>query len=117
MVYSSITLLTSPATAILPVFGVELNNSRRFVDLYNRTRCRVQFNSSGAISVRVEYSLDFGNTWTTLLSEGSYSGTNPYVSSWTTLPEEVQANDVLLRTLGIGSGVLLTVNYVEFSFD
>lgn len=114
--YSSITLMTSPVNMLLSAGGAELANSRRFVDLWDIERARVQFNSSANISVRIEYSKDYGDTWSTLIDEDSYVGSNPYASTWFALPPEVQANDVLLRAVGIGSGLLLTVNYVELSF-
>jgi hypothetical protein len=114
--YSSITLLVAPVTVTIGTSGTELTNSRRFVDLWDCQRGRVQFNSSSAISVRIEYSLDYGVTWAVLWPEGSYVGSNPYASGWFGIPEETKANDVLLRAVGVGSGLFLTVNYVEFSF-
>ena len=114
--YSSITLMTSPVTLTIGTSGTELANSRRFVDLWDIERARVQFNSSSSISVRIEYSKDYGSTWATLINEDSYVGYNPYASTWFALPPEVQANDVLLRAVGVGAGLFLTVNYVEVSF-
>ena len=114
--YSSITLLVAPVTITIGTSGTELANSRRYVDLWDIERGRVQFNSSAAISVRVEYSLDYGSTWAVLVPEDSYVGSNPYASAWFALPPEIKANDVLLRAVGVGSGLFLTVNYVEFSF-
>lgn len=115
--YSSCTLMTSAVTLTIGTSGTELANSRRLVDLWDCGRGRVQFNSSAAISVRVEYSLDYGATWATLIGAGAYAGSNPYTSTWFGLPDECKANDVMLRAVGVGTGLFLTVNYVQFDFD
>ena len=101
---------------ILAVGGTELSNSRRIVDLFGFEASRVQFQASATISVRVEYSLDGGATWNTLIAEGTEYGGNPYVSEWQTMPPEALDNDVLIRALAIGFGLLTSVDYVEFQF-
>lgn len=105
---------SKPITLTIGTSGTELSNSRRYVDLWDIERGRVQFNSSSAIRVHVYYSLDYGNTLFVLVPEDSYVGSNPYASAWFALPAEIKANNVLLRAVGIG--LFLTVNYVEFSF-
>lgn len=114
--YSGLTLLTNPVTPLISVGGGELADSRRFADLLDIEAARVQFKSSAVISARIEYSLDQGLSWHVLIPEDAYLGSNPYISGWWVIPEEARVNDVLLRVWGVGSGVLVTVAYVEMSF-
>jgi hypothetical protein len=115
--YSSVTLMSSAVTVTIGTSGTELANSRRILDLLDCSRGRVQFNSSAAISVRVEFSTDFGATWQTLIDANAYNGSNPYISTWFVLPDECKGNEIMLRAVGVGSGLFLTVNYVQFDFD
>lgn len=115
--YGICPLMTAAVTVTIGTSGTELANSRKLVDLGGCERGRVQFNSSSAISVRVEYSIDYGATWATLIDAGEYAGSNPYVSVWFPLPDACKTSDVLLRAVGVGTGLFLTVNYVQFDFD
>ena len=115
--YSSISLLPNAVTQLLALGGTELTNSRRVVDLYDCGRGRVQFAATAAISIRLEFSLDYGVTWVLLWPEGSYQGDSPYNSAWFVLPDECKAYDVTLRAIGVGSGRVQTVHYVQFDFD
>lgn len=114
--YAGIMLLSDSNAQLLTLGGVELANTRRYVDLVGCEAARVQFNASSGISVRVEYSLDAGSNWSTLVSEDTYNGSNPYTSGWQAIADDAKANDVLLRGLGIGSGILTTVNYAQLEF-
>jgi len=115
-IYSGLTLVANPYTALILAVGTEIADSRRFADLIDVDAARVQFKSSSAISVRIECSVNNGATWATLVPEDSYMFSDPYLSTWFVIPEEAKKNDVLLRAVGVGSGVLLTVSYVEMSF-
>ena len=115
-IYSGLTLVTNAVSSVISLGGSEVNNSRRYADLVDIEAARVQFAATLSISVRVEYSLDAGITWATLVPEDSYVGSNPYISQWMVIPEEARANDVLLRALVIGTGLLTTVVFVEMSF-
>ncbi|MBA4285475.1 MAG: hypothetical protein C0434_08090 [Xanthomonadaceae bacterium] len=112
---NSLTLMSAPASQLLSLGGVELNSSRRFLDFEGISTVRVQF--KGTLLVRVEYSLDFGATWGTLVAEDTYEGANPYIGGWQQRPAEIgNWGDVLLRAIGIGSGLLTTVDYVELQY-
>jgi hypothetical protein len=111
----SITLLTNSVSQLLTLGGVELSGSRRYLDFEGITTVRAQFR--GALSVRIEYSLDFGDTWATLIPDEQYRGTDPYIGSWQAVPDEIgNWGDVMLRCLGIGSGLLVGVDYVEMQY-
>lgn len=114
--YSGLTLVTNPFSALIALGGTELTDSRRYADLWDIEAARVQYKSSGALQVRVEYSRDAGETWSTLIPDDSTSGNNPYVSPWHVIPDDARAADVLLRAVGVGSGLLTTISYVEMSF-
>ncbi len=113
---SSITLMVQPVTALLTLGGSELANSRRYVDLDNSDACRWQYDSSNGISVRVDYSLDYGATFQTLAAEYESIGASPRITAWQTIPDEAKRPDVLLRCFAIGAGLLTTVEFVEFQF-
>lgn len=111
----SMSLLSNPVTQLLAVGGSELTGSRRYLDFEGVETLRIQF--KGQMSVRVEYSLDFGITWAVLIAEETYSGPDPYLGRWQQKPDEL-ANwgDVLLRCIGIGAGLLVGVDYVELQY-
>lgn len=113
---SDLTLIANPASLVIAGAGTELTDSRRYVDLLDRQAVRVQFKATLGISVRVEYSLDEGASWAALVSEDAYVGSNPYVSGWQVIPDEARTVNVLLRALGLGGGVLTTVNFVEMQY-
>lgn len=48
--------------------------------------------------------------------DGADGRGNPYASGWQAIPDDAKVNDVLLRALGIGAGLLQTVNFVEMSY-
>jgi hypothetical protein len=107
------------ASALLTVGGVELASSRRLMDLDDVQRARVQYRTNtSTISVRIEFSLDGGTTWATLVAEDApnVKGTNPYVSAWQAIPIEAMTVDVLLRAFGMGAGLLVAVDYVELQY-
>ncbi len=114
--YSNLSLMTEPVTQLISVGGSELTDSRRYVDLWDCEAANCQFKSSAGMSVRVEYSLDDGGSWNTLVDESGYFGGNPYTKGWVVIPEESKQNDVLLRAIGVGIGLLTTVNFVEIGF-
>ena len=109
-------MLTQPVSQLLTIGGVELNDSRRLLDFEGIYTARVQF--KGSLSVRIEYSLDYGSTWATLLNEEpTYEGTNPYVGGWQAVPPEIgNWGDVTLRAMGVGTGLLTTVTYVQLDY-
>lgn len=114
--FSSITLMTEPVTALLSLGGSELNNSRRYVDLYTFEACRWQYDASQTIDVRIDYSLDDGATWQMFADEYDTGGSGPRLTAWQIIPDAAKVSDVLLRCFAVGSGLLTTVNFVEFQF-
>lgn len=114
--FSSVTLLTEPVTSLLSLGGSELTNSRRYIDFDNADGCRWQYVSSNTIDVRIDYSLNNGATWQTMVDEYETLGTSPRLTAWQVIPEEARTVDVLVRAYAIGSGLLTTVNFVEFQF-
>lgn len=114
--YSNLSLMTTAVSMLISVGGVELSDSRRYVDLLDCESSFCQFKSSDGISVRVEYSTDDDTTWSTLVDETGYSGGNPYTKGWVAIPDNSKNNGVLLRAIGIGIGLLTTVNFVEIGF-
>lgn len=116
----SLHLMTAPTSQILTIGGVELTNSRRFIDLSEVDTIRVQF--SGSLSVQIDYSLDYGATWNTLVPATSYQGSGGLqISEWQDITSlGLQAggySQALLRGIGIGSGLLTTVNFVEIQYQ
>ncbi len=116
MVATSVTLMADAASSLLSIGGVELPNSRRVVDLADAEACRLQYAASASITVRVEYSDDWGATWYTLIDEYSMTGSNPRVSGWQVIPADAKEQEVTLRCWASGGGLLTTVNFVEFQF-
>lgn len=114
--FSSITLMCEPVTSLISLGGVELANSRRYVDFERAEGCRWQYVASNTIDVRLDYSLDNGITWQTLADEYETVGTSPRLTAWQTIPDEAKSCDVLLRAYAVGSGLLTTVNFVELHF-
>lgn len=114
--FSSLTLMPQPVTSLLSLAGAELAGSRRYVDLDDAEACRWQYESSTGISVRVDYSLDYGVTFQTLAAEYETLGATLRVTAWQTMPADAKRGDVLLRCFAIGAGLLTTVSFVEFQF-
>lgn len=114
--YVSITLMADAVSSLISLGGGELANSRRVVDLQDFEACRLQYSASNSITVRIEYSPDQGATWATLIDEYSMTGSNPRVSGWQVIPDEAKDQEVVLRAFALGSGLLTTVNFVEFQF-
>lgn len=77
----------------------------------------VAFKLANNIHIRVEYSLDDGNTWLTLIPENEFFGENHFVCDWVVIPPTAKMSDVLVRALGIVAGLLTTIKYAEMSFD
>lgn len=113
---TDMTLLANSVSSILSLSGTEVTGSRRYVDLLDCQAIRVQFKASASIQVRIEGSADDGSTWFTVLPEDNYSGVNPYISTWTVLPQQALVNNCLLRGIGIGTGLLVTVDYIEVQY-
>lgn len=95
-----------------PAIGTELtnNSSRAYVDLTNFVSARGQFSSSltsTLVTCRIEYSIDDGNNWNTLVSDFAAStvANAAAKSSFTTIPTQAR-REVLVRALIAGDGVL-----------
>lgn len=114
--YASTLLLAQSVTQLLQLGGVELSSSRRYVDFTGLEAVRWQYGSSASIDVRVDYSLDDGATWAVLADEYETSGTNPRITAWQVLPDAAKVDDVLLRAVGVGAGLLTTVNFVDLQY-
>lgn len=112
----SIHLMPNPSSQLLTLGGVELTDSRKVLDFSGIETVRVQY--KGNLAVRIEYSLDWGNTWATLIPEDAFVvGNNPFVSGWLRVPDDLPIyGEVLLRCIGIGSGLVTTTTYVEMQY-
>lgn len=115
--YSGLTLVANPFSLLISIGGTEVTDSRRYIDLLFTSRARLQFKASAGMTMRIEYSTDNGGSWSTLIPENSFFGGNPFICDWVVIPEEAKYNDVLVRAIGIGVGLLQTINYAEMSFD
>lgn len=92
--------------------GTEItnNNSRIYVDLTDFEQARGQFVSSltsTVVNCRIEYSLNDGTDWVTLVPNWAASAVANTItkSAFATIPTEART-DVLLRALIVGDGVL-----------
>lgn len=96
-------LLSESGVSITPdLSGVEIANTRRVVNFHGQNFVRLHVDSSiTTITIRVEYSLNDGQAWSTLVSFATLQSTAPSVSSWITIPQEAKV-EVLLRALGVG---------------
>ncbi|MBK9295072.1 MAG: hypothetical protein IPM57_11650 [Oligoflexia bacterium] len=95
-----------------PAIGSEITNnmSRAYVDLATFSQVRGQFSNSLATTLvfcRLEYSLDDGTNWDTLVSDFASNGVaNGHAySDWAEIPSAAKAN-VLVRAVIVGNGVL-----------
>lgn len=112
----SIHLMANPSSQILTLGGVELTDSRKVLDFAGIETIRLQY--KGNLAVRVEYSLDWAASWYTLIPEDAFLvGNNPFVTGWLRVPDDLPTyGEVLLRCIGIGSGLLTTTTYVEMQY-
>lgn len=111
----SISMMTNTHSEVISLVGNELNESRRYVDLTIFTKARVQFKSTSIIDVRVDYSLNNGSTWLTLVPFSTYNSSNPYVTSWIDIPIGAKTDNTLIRAFSKGLGLLASVNFVELN--
>jgi hypothetical protein len=111
--YQTTNLLTDTVSQLISLGGIELSNSRRYVDLTECDAVRYQYGASNSIIVRLDFSVDFGQSWQTLVDEYAVLGTSPRITAWQTLPDDSRTCDVLLRAVAIGSGLLTSVNFIE----
>lgn len=116
MTVTSITLMSDAYSELISVGGAELPNSRRVVDLGDAQACRVQYTASNSITVRIEWSDDWGVTWHTLVPEYGMQGTNPRVSAWQVIPADALEDEVTIRAFAVGGGLITSVNFVEFQY-
>lgn len=117
--YSTLNLLASPVSQLITVGGVELNNARRFIDSAGLKTMRLQFDAN--LAVRLDYSTDYGATWSTLIPAPTTQGAGPYVTEWQDVSwlnsGGVEFAQVLIRPFAVGSGLLTTVNFVQVDFQ
>lgn len=113
--FTSLALMTTSLSITLLGIGVELTNSRRYIDLSDASLCRLQYNSTTQMSIEIDYSLDGGNTWAIMVPSTTYvTGTGPWISSWVPIPKTaIGVGDVLIRAFGFGS-FLNSIDFVEF---
>ena len=105
------------------VAGTELtgNISRTYLDLSTYSMVRGQFASSltsTLVNCRIEYSLDNGTSWSTLIPNFAASiVANAHNNSpWTNIPSSAKTG-VLLRALIVGNGVLdPVIKYVRIGY-
>ncbi len=114
-VFESVRIFTDAAGVTMtaaPIGGNELTNnvSRLYVDLTDFQTVRGQFVSSltsAVINCRIEYSLDDGGIWATLVPNfaASTSANITAKSAYIEIPSEART-DVLIRALIVGNGAL-----------
>jgi hypothetical protein len=103
---TGVTMTAAPAIGAEPANNV----SRTYVDLTYFSSARAQFTSSLAnniINCRIEYSLDDGSTWSTLVSNFAASAVAQTAnkSNFETIPTAART-DVLVRGIIVGNGAL-----------
>ncbi len=103
---TGVTMTAAPAIGAEPANNV----SRMYIDLTDYASARAQFISSLAsalISCRIEYSLDDGSTWNTLVSNFAASAvaSTANKSPFETIPTAART-DVLIRAVISGNGAL-----------
>ena len=112
----NITLLSDSTSSVLSVGGGELPASRRYVDLSTANEARIQFQASNGMQVRVEYSTDGGATFGTLFPEDATFGSSPNFGRWMTIPPDAKTDSTLVRCIAIGTGLLVTIYFVELQY-
>lgn len=115
-VFCSITLVTDMISSLISLGGQPISNSERIVDFQDFEACRHQYAASTTIAVRIEYSKDFGVSWQVLIDEYSMTGASLKVSGWQVIPDDAKAQEVMIRAYATGSGLVTSVNFVEFQF-
>jgi hypothetical protein len=125
VVYSQ-TILCSPQTIVPLLGGREIPQSRRRVSLFTGhdypISARQQYEGAGLLgdlSVGIDFSLDEGSTWSTLIPVGpSLATATDVYGPWQVLPvEAAQQDDVIVRAIAVGSAALgITVNFIELQF-
>lgn len=114
--FGTMTVLPNPISYLIALAGTEVTGSRRWIDLSDCQYGMVQYSASLSISVRIEYSKDLGVTWSTLVPEDNRLGTDPICSGWWNLPDLCRSQMILIRAFSLGTGVLTTISFVEFSY-
>ncbi len=112
---SNLTLLADSTSQILVIGGTELTNSRRYVNFTGCTLIRWQYTASTVLTGGVDYSVDNGTTWISFVNS-TYTGTNPRITPWITIPTVAQIDNLLLRANAIGTGLLTTISFVMLSY-
>lgn len=105
------------------VAGTEITNyvSRAYIDLSSYTMVRAQFASSltsALINCRIEYSLNNGSTWSTLIPNFAASTTANANnnSSWVAIPSDANSG-ILVRAMIVGNGSLdPIIRYVRMGY-
>ena len=106
--------------------GVEVDaanqSTRRFLDLSSTSQGRIMVNidQSNDILFRIEFSLDDGATWGTLIDENTLQTIPPVkdrcmYTIWNFFPPEA-CQDCLVRCLAIGTAGSTPVRFLEFHF-
>ncbi len=119
--FSDATGITMTNAAISP--GVEISNSlsRMYVYLTDFSEVRAQFSSSltaQPVQLRIDYSLNNGGAWFTLVPEFTSSATpnDTMLSPYNAIPEEAKT-DVLVRAVIVGNGTYdPVIRYISLDF-
>lgn len=114
---NSISLIAESFTQLISLGGVELPNSRRYLDLETFQAVRWQYQASSGLVVRLDYSTDDGATFIPLVDEYQTFGSGLRCTSWQVIPEPENKSQIMLRGFAIGSGLLTTVNFVQVDFQ
>lgn len=113
--------LSSGGISVLPLLaGSEVSHSRRQIDLSDCSYCRVQYEGSGIgdLAIGVDYSLDSGSTWNSLLPAGpTIQGNGVVLSGSWNIFDSAATTDVIIRATSFGSSVLaFTIWYIDFQY-
>jgi len=120
MADSSLILLDDPGVQVsLSLAGqpVEAPGTRRLVDLNGMQYGQVAHEYGLAGSLRVEYSMDDGDSWDTLIEDfGVVDLDETHYSGWRKFPEVFGAQMPLVRVVAVGLAGTITIRYVELFY-
>lgn len=116
-------LLLADATNVTPSSGgTEFPSglARRQAYLFGAGFARVQYEvgANASLAMRVEYSMDGGASWQTLVQGPDVQNNVAVASDWVGTPSDLAGTDmdVLLRAVAVGSGGGKSVKYVELLY-
>lgn len=112
----TVPILHSPngETLIPSLNGVEIPNTRAPADLFDKTMLSFRYSAdlTTAVSLRVEYSLNSGSSWSLLANAVAPLGQDTTTwSGWHSIPSAAKT-DILVRVLAIGL-IQVRVHFID----